>query len=119
MKHKKTLLALVASLGFLFAAGCGGNAPEDVAKDYLDALVAGDVKKANSLSTERTAAANGLLISMIEQQKKQNPDAVKEIGKVKEVKIDGDKAKVYFEGDGNALDLVKVDGEWKADVRKS
>lgn len=120
MKYKKTFLALIASLGLLFAAGCGGNptTPEDVAKCYVEALLDGDVKKADKLSTERTAKVNGMFSSMIKQQKEQNPDQFKDAGKIKSVDVDGDKATVYFEGDNGSLTLVKVDGAWKVDVKK-
>lgn len=113
-------MALVASLGLLLASGCGGNpsSPEDVAASYADALLNGDLKKANKLSTARTESANAFLITMISQQKEQNPDEVKAVGKVKETVVDGDKATVYFEDGTSSVTLVKVDGDWKVDMKK-
>lgn len=118
MKIKKISLSIIASLGLILAAGCGESAsPEDVAQGYMEALVAGDLTKANKLSSEKTATMNGLFISLIAQEKEQNPEKFKNLDKVERVEIDGDKARVYF-GENGAVDLVKVDGEWKVDIRK-
>lgn len=110
MKLKKLFLALVASLALL-ASGCGGS-PESVAEKYLQALIDGNAEAANKLCTARTAPLTPFLIAAIQNQ----GDSVKD---VRDVKVDGDKAKVYFEGSDDPLELVRVDGDWKVDIQKN
>lgn len=115
-KYTKGFYAVVASLSMLFAAGCG-DSPESVAEEYMDALLSGDLAAANAVSTESAQKINGFAIAMIQEQKQKGKN-IPEEPVVDKVEVNGDSAKVTFEGSKDALDLVKVDGEWKVDVKK-
>lgn len=115
-KYTKGFCAVVASLSMLLVAGCG-DSPESVAEEYMDALLSGNLAAANAVSTENTQKINGFAIAMVQEQKKKGKD-VPANPEIDKVEVDGDRAKVTFKGSEGPLELTKVDGEWKVDVKK-
>jgi hypothetical protein len=105
-------------LSFALLGGCGSSPKaqgEKVAKQWLDALNAGNVTRAQELSTEPTAALIQMATSMgsslapgkyrIAEVTERNPSSVG-------VKV------VVEEGDDMALSVMKVDGNWKVGMQK-
>ncbi len=88
-----------------------------MAKDWLDALNAGQVTDAKKISTEQTQA----LIDMASAMGKSLAVGKYEIVDVR--KISDTQAEVTFSTANKSkpqkLDLVRVDGDWKVAVRKS
>ena len=120
---KLSLLLLSLSALFIFA-GCGSSssAPRDVAVKWYTALIEGDLKTANELSTEETRAINGLAASAMSSLKKGSDDEKNAQENLKQLKnakveIDGDTARLIVEGKSD-ITLKKVDGEWKVDFHK-
>jgi len=125
MKNIKKLFVLLSFTLVLFSCG-GGNSPESVAQDFMEALAKQDFAKAKELGTDKTkgfiSMIEGLMQMMPEEQKKNN-DTFKGIDGIKwgETKIDGDTAVVYYdngEGKKDKVTLKKVDGNWKVDMKK-
>lgn len=119
----KKLMLLLVSLSALFIfAGCGAKSPKDVAVKWFQAVLDGDVKTANELSTEKTQAMNALMAAAMQAGDKDSDDAkeaqqmLDELKKA-EVKIDGDTATLVMDGK-DGLTLKKVDGDWKVDFDK-
>lgn len=111
----------------LFFSACGGSSdnPQDVAKDFLNALNDKDYSKAKDLGTENTA----MMIGMIESMAKMAPDSLKndedkaDMDAIEwgDTKIDGDNATCFYstpDKKDQKLDLKKVDGKWKVDMKK-
>ncbi len=115
MKIKTLLMAVFALTAILFTAGCS-DSPTDVVEKWRDAIVDGDVNKANEYSTENVHVLNSFMVKAI----KKDADDSKEFKEAKFVKeeINGDAAKVFSDKRNNAIDLKKVDGKWKVDVKK-
>ena len=120
---KLSLLLLSLSALFLFA-GCGSSssAPRDVAVKWYAALIEGDLKTANELSTEQSRAINGLAASSMSSFEKGSEDEKNAQENLKQLKnakveIDGDTARLIVEGKSD-ITLKKVDGEWKVDFHK-
>ena len=115
---------LAVLTGMFILTGCS-DSPKDVAVKWGNALLDGDAKKANEYSTENTVAANALLIGILsngEKSEKDRKNFSETISKWKDgtEEINGDTAKVYGPGgpkDGS-VDLKKVDGKWKVDMKK-
>jgi hypothetical protein len=113
-------------LVFLFAfmlASCGGSSdnPQDVAKEFMTALADQDYDTAKDLGTENTV----MMIGMIESMASMAPEGEgEEMGELVwgETEIDGDNAVCYYTEEGKdaqqQVDLVKVDGDWKVDMKK-
>ncbi len=108
----------------LFVAACGGNDnPQQVAKSFFKALSEQDYEKAGEFGTESTKAMLTLVKSFAEMADK---DAENEMGDLSaiewgETEIDGDKAVCHYSVPGKEdqkVDLKKVDGEWKVDMKK-
>lgn len=123
---RKRFLGFVAAAGLLacaLVAGCGGSpSPTAVAKEWMGAIIAKDLQKANSLSTEKCHRLNAMMISMTD-----NPRDAAEIKarfsgvKFGREKIEGDIAVIEVTGpDGKAdtVKLQKVDGQWKMNAEK-
>jgi ABC-type glycerol-3-phosphate transport system substrate-binding protein len=102
----------------LASCGGGGGSPSAVTKNFITAIIKGDVKGIQANSTEEVAS---LLTAFIGEDKIEAQ--LEEIGKftVKDETIDGDTAKVtvvYESGEEETIDLVKVDGKWKVTIKK-
>ncbi len=123
---KKLLsIGMIVLVAFTFSCGGGSSSdPKAVAEDFLKALAEQDYAAAKELGTESTVA----LISMIEgmasmipeDQKNADKEDIKSL-KMGDVEIDGDNAVVYYGTDkksGEKIDLKKVDGEWKVNMKK-
>ncbi len=110
----------------LFFAACGGSSdnPQDVAKDFLQALADKDYDKAKELGTDNTA----MMIGMIESMAAMAPDSLQEDDSADmdaiewgETEIDGDNAVCHYSSPDQKdqkIDLKKVDGKWKVDMKK-
>jgi len=123
---KKLLsIGMIVLVAFTFSCGGGSSSdPKAVAEDFLKALAEQDYAAAKELGTEQT----GKLISMIEgmasmipaDQAKEDKEDIKSL-KMGDIEIDGDNAVVYYGTDkknGEKIDLKKVDGDWKVDMKK-
>ena len=90
----------------------------------MTALAKQDFDAAKELGTDKTkgfiSMVQGIMQMMPEEKKKEtfgDTDGI-EWG---ETKVEGDKATVYFtskDGKKDKINLVKVDGEWKVDMKK-
>ena len=116
-------------LVFLFAfmiASCGGSSdnPQDVAKEFMTALAEQDYDTAKDLGTENTV----MMIGMIESMASMAPEGEADSGMDDpaditwgETEVDGDNAVCYYSTPDKAdqkVELVKVDGDWKVDMKK-
>ena len=117
---KKIYLLFCAAAGACFMTGCTPG-PQDAAQDYLDAIIRGELSKANALSvselhecnkeyvrkfTESTEISDKLARIALIRTSKELSDAI--------VVADGDYAVVYTQdGKNEILKLKKVNGEWK------
>ncbi|NPA44607.1 MAG: DUF4878 domain-containing protein [Chlorobi bacterium] len=122
---KKLLsIGMIILVAFTFSCGGSSDDPKAVAEDFLKAVAEQDYTKAKELGTETT----GQLLSMIEgmasmipeDQVKADKEDIKSL-KMGDVEINGDNAVVYFstnKKDGDKIDLKKVDGKWKVDMKK-
>lgn len=116
------------SIGFVllfsfFMVSCGGSSdnPQDVAIEFMDALADQDYDTAKDLGTENTI----MMIGMIESMASMAPEGeeTEEMGEITwgETEIDGDNAICFYSTADKAdqqVDLVKVDGDWKVDMKK-
>lgn len=116
------------SIGFVllfsfFMVSCGGSSdnPQDVAEEFMTALTDKDYDKAKDLGTENTV----MMIGMIESMASMAPEGeeAEEMGEITwgETEIDGEKAICYYSTPDKAdqqVDLIKVDGDWKVDMKK-
>ncbi len=109
----------------MLAVSCGSkDDPQATAKDFMKALADQNYEKAKELGTENTK----MMIGMVESFAKMAPDSLQDDTKVDfdaiqwgETKIDGDKAVCHYtdpEGKDEKIDLKKVDGKWKVDMKK-
>lgn len=111
---------LAVLTGMFILTGCS-DSPKDVAVKWGNALLDGDAKKANEYSTENTVAANAFIIGIVSKDEKEKKNFSETIDKWKDgtEEINGDTAKVYFPGEENgSVNLKKVDGKWKVDMKK-
>jgi hypothetical protein len=125
--HKRParlFVTCLAALSLAAFAGCGpfgGDSPEDVIKDFSEAVADGDGGKACDLVTDDYKEEIGG--DNCEEQVEQIGEAASDEEKdklrdveVSDVEEDGDKAtaKVKAEGeDEDEVELEKVDGDWK------
>lgn len=116
---KKCFVAMLAILSLFIMTGCGGGSPKKVAEKWLNAMMNGDVKAANAVSTAKTHEFNARAI----ERSKEDSESLEKIKKSKityEEKIDGDKAIVTVTSDAEkeemTITLVKQDGKWLVDV---
>lgn len=115
---KKIFVALFAFISLFMLVSCGGDSPKKVVQKWQDAIVKGDLKTANELTTERSREMNGLLSGMISGDK----EKLEEFKKTKYDKevIDGDKAVVSSgDEDETKVELIKQDGKWLVDISKN
>ena len=116
---RKFLTIMLAAFGLLLLAGCS-DSPKDVTKNWMQALVDGDVEKANEYSTSNVHLVNAILVESLKGEADKKAEAKKSLEKIDSAReeIDGDTAKVFVEGDDDPITLKKVDGEWKVDIKK-
>ena len=125
MKKFTTGLAAIALTAAL--AGCGGgNGPEDAVNDFIAALKDKDAAKTcDLLAPDNQKMITDLNQGSCEDLMKEGLDSAgtddaldNTNAKVKDSTVDGDKATVTVEADGetNDITVVKVDGEWKVDL---
>lgn len=118
MKVIKYLSLIALTVTTIFLTGCS-DSPNAVAEKWANAIVDGDVSRANKYSVSNSAEANGILILMFQgmdsnekaEQIKQMKTALK-----KTAEIDGNDA-IISNGDFE-FKLRKVDGNWKVVVDK-
>ena len=115
---KKFMVMLMAVAGMLFLTGCS-DSPKDVVGKWANAIADGDTETANKYSTSNVHVLNAIMISAIKDKKEGSEEFVASMKKLDSAKeeITGDTAKVTLE-DGESIDLKKVDGDWKVDVKK-
>lgn len=111
---------LLVSLLCLGLAACG-DAPEDVAEDFVLSLAKADFDRAMELSTAETA----VLLGMFKGAAGKKPEGARDKDvafKALGTRIDGDTAVVTFVDENNGkedtLSLKKVDGDWKVAMKK-
>lgn len=121
-------LTIAAAFAVFFSTACN-DSPGDVVCKWSSAIADGDLEAANECSTASTQTLNSFMIAMFQEAKKENKedfekkmDSMKNIEIIRE-EIDGDTAKVWTKDpEGKESDkpitLVKVDGNWKVDVKK-
>lgn len=118
-----SLVVLIAT--FMFSCGGGSSSdPKAVAEDFLKALATQDYDSAKELGTEQTvqmlSMIEGMISMMPKDQVEKDKENIKTL-KMGEVKIDGDNAVVYYDTakeSGQKIELKKVDGDWKVDMKK-
>jgi len=113
---KKFLMFCFAALNVLILAGCA-DTPQEVAHQWGEAILAGDLASANKFSSPETHRINEAIISdfagnaehrsRFKSNWQQLPSA--------EVVIDGDIAQIIIDGRA-ALALVRIDGKWKVHI---
>ena len=121
----KKLIAMFVAVAAICLAGCGAKTPEAVAEKFYGALCDSNADKAAEYCTDAAKGAIQMAkgMGMFEQDEFKKKVKGAKV-KAKEAKINGDKAKVTVEitKDGSTetedLDLVKVDGAWKVDIKK-
>lgn len=124
-KNIVRIAALFALVALLFTSCGAGNSPAGVAENFLNAIKNLDFEKAGTYATEEAKPLldmmKGFMTNLTDEQKaeaeKQKALPLK-IGKVEET---GDTAKVYYtigDQEEQAVDLVKVDGNWKVKFDK-
>ena len=118
------------SIGFVllfsfFMVSCGGSSdnPQDVAKEFMTALGDQDYDTAKDLGTENTVMMIGMIESMASMAPEGEADTTGDMGEITwgETEIDGDKATCFYstpDKEGEKVELVKVDGDWKVDMKK-
>jgi hypothetical protein len=117
MPRRSLPLVLVAAIGcVLFAACGGGRSPRITAQLFLEHVAKGKLTEAKQYATEQTGQFLDFAASMntIPSDPEFKFDFVSE-------NITGDKAVVKFkdkEGSEEDIDLLKVDGEWKVHIKK-
>ncbi|MBO7327639.1 MAG: DUF4878 domain-containing protein [Lentisphaeria bacterium] len=122
---KKFAVMLLALTGLFILTGCGESTPLEVAMEWGEAVLDGDLKSANECSTENTRAINAFVISMLDGDSEKVKEArskfeegIRKLENAKVV-IEGDVASIYAEEDeSKPMTLKKVDGKWKVDARK-
>lgn len=107
----------IALLAVVVLWACGGKGgAKDVAEKFLNAIAAGDYDGAAKYATKEAQESLKMMASMSGGEAKGEPAKI-EIGDVKE---EGDKATVSYKENGTAktLEMVKEEGEWKANWSK-
>lgn len=121
MMKKMFAAAAAASAMFMFA-GCG-ESPTDVVKAWHNAIIEGNVEKANSLCTENMHTKNKLTIALMKWERDKNDGPqIRDLRSAKFVEedIDDDTAEVEYNTDkqsGQEIKLVKRNGKWLIDSR--
>lgn len=119
----KALAIVIAATAMFCTTGCG-KGPDAVAIDLMEHMRDGkaDNDYLKKVCTEDTAKLLGGLITMGGDEMKKEMEGAK--FSVVETKIDGDKAVVKIhtkkgdKEDDEKVNLVKVDGKWKVEMKK-
>lgn len=136
LQQRRTVLKKILSIvltgalvlgGFLASCSAGGASVKGVAQKFLKALYEQDYVTASELATPDAKSGILMMASMMEEIRKaqgENPiEEEKSTFKIIRVTEDGDTAVVIYtiddETEENTLDMVKIDGVWKADYSKS
>lgn len=113
---KKTTALVATLLMAILLAGCG-QSPKSTAKSFTENLARGKVTEAKKYATEQTGQMLDFATSMGAIPLEPNFQFI-----FVEESVDGNRAKVKFKetknGEVNAIDLVKVDGKWKVNMKK-
>ena len=113
---KKSFVTLLAIVSLFVLAGCG-ESPKSVAQKWQKAVLSGDLKTANAMSTARAKDVNTLIVAMLSE----GGDEINTLKKAKydTETINGDKAVVTSGNDKDTkVELVKQDGKWLVDINK-
>lgn len=103
----------------LLVACAGANTPTAVTKKFYKAVAANDSKAMAEVATPQTVELMGMFGS--KAQTAMQEQGITDIDKLTFVEtIDGDKATVTMKTpsgeEGEALDLIKVDGKWMVNI---
>ena len=132
MRHYRIFAYVLAIAAIAAVTGCGGGAsgPEAVARGFVDAMKAGDTQKAaefwDYITSARQQNENWDQIPQAQRKliiQKLQENQAKTLQrwtryfstetKVAEVKVSGNRASAVLDGgQGGALQLVKIDGDW-------
>ncbi|OSZ82127.1 hypothetical protein CAP35_02335 [Chitinophagaceae bacterium IBVUCB1] len=122
---KKAFSGIVAAIVLsLVLTACNNNAPEPVAKKFLNSFWQMNYKEAKTVSTEATKQ----LIELLETTSARVPDSVFKKAKsisieITKVEENGDKAVVHYkksdDNDSHVLNLVKQNDKWLANLTKN
>ena len=107
----------IALLAVVVLWACGGKSgPKEVGEKFLNAIASSDYETAKKYATKEAQESLTMMASMAGEAPKGEPAKI-EIGEVKE---EGDKATLSYKENGTdqTLDLVKEEGEWKANWNK-
>jgi hypothetical protein len=112
-------VALIASL-----SSCGGSDEKAVAEKFLNHLNKMEYDEAKALGTKET----GEFLDMMKQLSAMGGEAAKEAAakkepvKIKDSKVEGDKAVVTYccddKGADATVNMVKQDGKWLVEMKK-
>ncbi len=121
----RKLFLFLAFMSMSLMVSCSGGGPEGAAKKFLKHTNKGEFEEAKKYCDERTAGLLSMAQSMAGDRIQEMKDRDIDIDILSsEVNEEGDKALVKYqvkEGEQVAekeLDMVKVDGEWKASMNK-
>ncbi len=103
---------LLFTISLAFLTGCGNDSPELTAQKWQKAIVSGDLKGANEISTEKTHELNDIYITKMSDKKDEITKAFAE-AKFDIVKYESNFAVVSSSNvEGEEIELVKLNGKW-------
>ena len=111
---KSLTVLVIAAVAF---ASCGSSgSPKAVAEKFLNHLQKKEYAEAKKLATKESEATIDMMASFGSMGGEQKEAKIE----MKEEKIEGDKATVTYteNGENKTINLVKVDGDWKVDMKK-
>ena len=114
---KKLLKITFALFAIFLISACSSSGPQDVAEKFIKAVYTDqDFDAAAEYGTESTAAMLAMAKSFAKEEDKGKTF------KIINTEIDEDKAVCTYTIDEdeseNKLDLIKVDGDWKVEMKK-
>lgn len=126
MKNLMRIALVLLVAAFIGACGGGSDNPEAVAEEFLTHLGNQDYEKAKELGTENTVAMITMIESMSGMAEEMGGEGQEEVKglpddfDMKGCEVDGDKATCTYtaEGKEESIDMLKVDGKWKVDMKK-
>jgi hypothetical protein len=114
---KKLFSLVIAAIVLVTVSSCNKTAtPKEVAEKFLNHIQKKEYADAKKLATTESASTIDMMQSFGSMGGEQKEAKIE----VKDEKIDGDKATVKYMEDGaeKTLDLVKIDNEWKVEMKK-
>ncbi|MFH0894789.1 MAG: hypothetical protein V2A54_10165 [Bacteroidota bacterium] len=111
---KSLTVLVIAAVAF---ASCGSSSsPKATAEKFLNHIQKKEYAEAKKLATKESEATIDMMASFGSMGGEQKEAKIE----MKDEKIDGDKATVNYveNGENKTLSLVKVDGDWKVDMKK-